>query len=508
MPRLPQKLLAPPVLLGTWLLASALAAFLPKFYVAHHANWSFLLWQDQAHDVGRAIVKDWVLARPVPGFRTGDEPWVRDRLDADPMLWALVDPRSGQVWVREGDRLRRPRSGGSDESTRLVAWARAAEASGRNPWLPPVEDHPKALQESVLALATGSWWEFKRWVPSGTENPDRMLGRFMARYLGPEAPYRFSITRYGRDPQTTGLDGQAIHRRAKVFSAAEIRPTYVVIFQDLSQPFTEPWVVGMWATPAQEARVQHDLRVWTREAWGAYALFVVTLGGACLIQHSVSRRDRLRADQLAFLAHSLKTPLTILKLRCDTIRNASLPREVQDSQVARVGDEVDRLVRLIEAGLDGARPRGDAPRPDWIDADFFRRLHEQMEPIFEAEGRTLALDLEDTGFRAPLRALNPALNTLLENALVHGEGAVTLRVARRGRRVELQVVDEGQGIPMERISGLVAVGAAPEGRGHTLVPGHGMGLFLLARTALHEGWGLRFDSVEGTGFRVVLELPA
>lgn len=500
--RPPPKLLSPPALLGAWVVLSSLAAFLPRLYVAREANRAFLVWQHQAHEAGKAIVQVWTSALPVPGFVRGNEPEVRDRLEADPLLMALVEPLDGVVWFREGARLRRPRAGEAEEVRRMVGWAREAATTGQPTWIPPVEDNPRAFQEANLVLATGSWWEIKRWVPSGPDTE-----RFIGRLLGPEAAYRFAITRYRRDPGAGSEHNLNQPMPPKSLADSETRPTFAAQFPDLSFAFHEPWVVGLWGTPEQDLRARRDLQRWTRQAWSAHAFFVVLLGAGCLVQFFLSRRDRDRADQLAFLAHSLKTPLTILKLRCDTIRNANLSRDLQDSHLARIGDEVDRLVRAIEAGLDGAKPKGDFPSQDRIDKEVFQRLQEQIQPIFASEGRTLVLEAEEVTFRAPLRALRPALNTLLENALLHGEGTVTLRVHRRGRRVEIQVSDEGRGIPLERFSGLIDAEAQREGAGRVLAAGQGMGIFLLHRMAVHEGWGLRFDAVGAERFRAVLEMP-
>ncbi|NTV74341.1 MAG: two-component sensor histidine kinase, partial [Holophaga sp.] len=64
--------------------------------------------------------------------------------------------------------------------------------------------------------------------------------------------------------------------------------------------------------------------------------------------------------------------------------------------------------------------------------------------------------------------------------------------------VEIQVRDEGPGIPPHQLSALGVPGQA----------GHGVGIFLLHQMAVHEGWGLRFDSVGAEGFAAVLEIPA
>ncbi len=491
------RLLSPPALLGLWLLVAGLCAFLPGMFISHRMTLAYQVWEGQAHEAGKAVVKAWTHPHAPVAFTRGDEAEVGRWLDEDPLMRALVDPAAGKVWLRDGRRLRSVDPAGGEDFARLLQWARQAQASGESTWIPPVKDNPRAFEESTLALATGPLWAFRVWRPSAPAT-DRFLDGFMDR----GAPYRFSITRYDRDPQAgqRNTESGAVAPRSRPFRPA--RPTFSAMFPDLSLAFGDPWVAGLWGTKAQADAMDYRIRAWTRMAWGAHFAFAALLGLGCLLHVYISRRDRLRADQLAFLAHSLKTPLTVLKLRCDTVRNANLAKEVQESHLARIGDEVDKLVKIIEAGLEGVRPEARVPVEETLGAAFFRRLHGQMEPIFAGEGRTLGLEVEDVTFRASSRALQPALNTLLENALVHGQGAAWVRVRRRGRIVEIQVRDEGPGIPFAKLSDLASAGAAQAG------PGHGVGIFLLRQMAAHEGWGLRFDAVGEAGFAAVLEIPA
>ncbi|WP_316413393.1 HAMP domain-containing sensor histidine kinase [Mesoterricola silvestris] len=485
------KLLSPPVLLGIWALAAVLSAFLPGMYTSHRMGVAAQAWEGLAHEGGKAVVKAWTQALPIPAFTRGDEAELRQALEEDSLLHAVADPAKGEVWIREGSRLRPA----GEESARLLRWAREAQASGAPTWLPPVQDNPRATDEAVLGLAAGRWWEFKVWRPSAPATE-----RFLKSVTGDRAPFRFALTRYGRDPIMGRKNTEAGGLPRRSWLLPVTKPTFYALFPDLSLAFGDPWVVGILATPAQDALMAHELRTWTRTAWTVHAAFVLLLGLGCLLHLYVSRRDRLRADQLAFLAHSLKTPLTVLKLRCDTVRNAGLSKEVQDSLLARIGDEVDKLVKIIEAGLEGVRPEGREPVLQTVDAAFFQRLAEQMEPIFAGEGRPLSLDVEDVAFQVSGDALQPALNTLLENALLHGAGATRLRVQRRRNLVEIQVHDEGPGIPAHKLGALA--GAAPNAGA-----GQGVGIFLLNQMAAHEGWGLRFDSM-GEGFSAVLEIPA
>jgi two-component system sensor histidine kinase QseC len=209
---------------------------------------------------------------------------------------------------------------------------------------------------------------------------------------------------------------------------------------------------------------------------------------------------------MAALAHSLKTPLALMKIRCDSARNEALPRSRRDANLLRINDGLDQLLEMIENGLEAFRPgRGRIPRAE-VGAAFFTALEEELLPALEAEGRPLVVDLAAGPFRANPGALRAGLSILLENALIHGQGEIRLSTRRRGRLVEVAVSDEGRGIPAVALTGMLHGGTPPEGKPAPIRPSQGLGLHLLYSLATREAWGLVFHTEPG--FQVVLEVQA
>ena len=133
-----------------------------------------------------------------------------------------------------------------------------------------------------------------------------------------------------------------------------------------------------------------------------------------------ARLERLVDSQREFVAdasHQLRTPLAGLQLRLEEARATGDPEEIEAAlkEVDRLSAMVSELLLLSQAG------EADAPAED-VDLGAAARA-----AAARFDGRVSALSGAPT---APVHAapadLQRALDTLIENALHYGDGAVTL----------------------------------------------------------------------------------
>jgi two-component system sensor histidine kinase QseC len=273
--------------------------------------------------------------------------------------------------------------------------------------------------------------------------------------------------------------------------------------------YGEGWsLAGVGFDPEQEAfRQTLKRRFWIASGIAALVGIAILLG--LWLRHRTRRKALLDADRLASMTHSLKTPLAILKFRCDSLRLGRLSAERADEELLRIGEEVDHLASLIESGLRAIRGGGpSAPRGQATQA-WFQEVAEDLRPGFEMEQRSLQLRLAKEAGHAPLPSLRAAILTLVENALGHGRGQVTLETWATRRRLCIQVRDEGEGLDLHQLK---ALGKPFQrirevGKEGFLREGQGLGLSLLIQVAEQEGWGLTFSSASGEGFSALLEIP-
>lgn len=421
------------------------------------------------------------LPEPGPGFPQ-DRQAASRLLQAHPLVAAVFPSPAQEVWVREGDVLRLET--GTDRSVRWLAWAREADRrkeSGRY-------DPPLGEAEPPTFLLMGPRWTYLiRWEPGSPE-----AEAFLRRALGPHPKVRAGLARITDRTAPGPLAAQP-----PAFHPPHLQTT----IQSPEAAWTVVWT-GTVLGPRWEAIFQpwpDQARVWEREVrkreWLARAVGILGLGLLAVGLAVRKRHRRQEAARLAALTHSLKTPLAIHKLRCDTLRMGHWPPARQAEELLRLGQEVDDLTRLIERGL-LAGPAGlglDSFGPEWMED-----LAEALRPALEAEGRPLELDLQGAGL-AHLPTLQTALQTLLENACAHGRGRVRLASRPLGGRLRITVEDEGPGLAAEDLQRL--------GRPLARPGGHGLGLSLLVQMARQEGWGLAFSSETDQGLCAMLDVP-
>jgi two-component system, OmpR family, sensor histidine kinase TctE len=126
-------------------------------------------------------------------------------------------------------------------------------------------------------------------------------------------------------------------------------------------------------------------------------------------------------------------------------------------------------------------------------------------PLMEAAGRELAVDVPDSvQVRGNSDDLRDMVRNLLENAVLHGRGKVSARIAppeTDSNEVAIEVADEGPGVPVGQEEAVFQRFR----RLNVDTPGSGLGLAIVRHVARSHGGDAHFTP--GIGCAVV-ELPA
>jgi signal transduction histidine kinase len=187
---------------------------------------------------------------------------------------------------------------------------------------------------------------------------------------------------------------------------------------------------------------------------------------------SAARRvtDLLTADrELAVDAsHQLRTPLTALSMRLEEMIAAADEPDVVREEAAAALAQAERLADVVTELLDPAR-RVSAGSANLISVDkIVLQQMTEWEPAFRRAGRKMVL-IGESRLQAYVTpgGLAQVIATLLDNALMHGKGTVTIRRSQSERSVVIEVEDEGDGIPAELVSRIFDRGVSdrPEGTG-------------------------------------------
>lgn len=214
-----------------------------------------------------------------------------------------------------------------------------------------------------------------------------------------------------------------------------------------------------------------------------------------------SERTHLERQRntLADLAHSLKTPLAVLRARLDSDAGEAELREELDTQLEKMNSLVSyQLSRAASGGHKlFSTPVEILPQAEQIVVG--------LEKIYAAKGVLCEFELDETAcFHGEVGDLQELLGNLLENAFKWAKSRVLLTVAKEGKGVMLAVDDDGPGIPEEKIEQILQRGV----RGDERVQGHGIGLSIV-QDIVH-GYAGRLQvsaSQELGGARFEVKLP-
>jgi hypothetical protein len=190
---------------------------------------------------------------------------------------------------------------------------------------------------------------------------------------------------------------------------------------------------------------------------GPVRRLVITLRGA----QQRARLERSRAELVSTVAHELRAPLTSVKGFTATLL-AKWSRFSDDQKrvmLETVNADADRVTRLITELLDVSRIESGRMevRRQLVDVpERARKIIAGRVASGEAEDRfrlEAAADLPETWLDAD--KVDQILGNLVENAVRHGAGIVTVVIQRapvagdQPEAVTVSVRDEGEGIPPE-----------------------------------------------------------
>jgi signal transduction histidine kinase len=169
-----------------------------------------------------------------------------------------------------------------------------------------------------------------------------------------------------------------------------------------------------------------------------------------VLDRSAERIGRLLGAERALAAdasHQLRSPLTALSIRLEEIVATSTEPAVREEATAALV-QAERLAAVVDSLLaeHSRSARSESGIVVAVDAVVAQQVVE-WDPAFRRAGRRLVRD-GSTGLMAMSTpgGLAQVVATLLDNALVHGAGTVTVHTRETSGHVVLEVRDEGSGV--------------------------------------------------------------
>jgi PAS domain S-box-containing protein len=218
---------------------------------------------------------------------------------------------------------------------------------------------------------------------------------------------------------------------------------------------------------------------------------------------------RLRDEFLSLASHELKTPLTVLQLQLEAMREQIRDDHAAVAKLERIDRARGRLTELVDALLDVSRiatgqfslhlEQADAAD---IVAGAVDRLHETAANA----GCALSVTADHAIGTWDRSRIDQIVTNLVSNAIRHAAGSpIAVTVARDARDAVIEVRDTGPGLPegqLARIFERFERGASMRHFG-----GLGLGLYVVRQiTEAHGGTVTAENTAEG-GARFTVRLP-
>jgi signal transduction histidine kinase len=197
----------------------------------------------------------------------------------------------------------------------------------------------------------------------------------------------------------------------------------------------------------------------TQVVFVALALVGAALAAALAVRLAMEERSRrqiedARRQMVAAVSHDLRTPLASLRLLVEAIDDGVVEGETRERYLREMRTHVETLTALIDDLFELSRI--EAGEISWtmerIDlGSLIDGTVASMRGPAEARGVVLAAELPAAGLAANANAekVQRVLLNLIQNAIRHTptDGSVTVRARTAPEGVEVEVADDGEGIP-------------------------------------------------------------
>lgn len=185
-----------------------------------------------------------------------------------------------------------------------------------------------------------------------------------------------------------------------------------------------------------------------------------------LIESERQQRERYR-NTLGDLAHSLKTPLAVM-------RGAGEEKQSIEGYKKLVDEQVLRMDQIVQYQLSRAVKSQNAPLGKAVSINpIVERMLSALGKVYRDKAVATEVDIPtDLKFPGDERDLMELLGNLLENAFKYGDSKVGIRGGINNQLLQLHICDDGPGVPVELRQVILKRGE----RLDTSVQGQGIGL--------------------------------
>ncbi len=220
-------------------------------------------------------------------------------------------------------------------------------------------------------------------------------------------------------------------------------------------------------------------------------------------------------DFIAFAAHELRGPITVIRGYLDTLNDelADVYDADQKELFQRLIVSANRLSGYVNNILNASRFDRRHLKIHISEEhlpDIYATIADDMKMRAEAQQRLLSVSFPDTlpTIAADLNSMGEVLANLIDNAIKYSNdgGSIEISAEVDGDFVQVSVTDHGIGMPANVISSLFHKFYRSH-RSRETVAGTGIGLYITKAIVESSGGKISVRSVEGHGSTFTVSLP-
>jgi signal transduction histidine kinase len=224
----------------------------------------------------------------------------------------------------------------------------------------------------------------------------------------------------------------------------------------------------------------------------------------------LAKTDRVRRDLVANVSHELRTPITALQAVLENIADGVA--EPDRETIATMLAQVERLGRLVQQLLDLSRLESGTLALDRRSFEIEPMLDLALrETRLHAGSITLSVEIVPRPFsiEADDERVHQVVANLVANAVRHSpaDGHVVVRAIALADGAQLEVVDDGPGIPAEEATRVFERFYRADSARSSRDGGSGLGLAIAQWIVELHGGDIRVESNEPHGCRMVVRIP-
>ena len=229
--------------------------------------------------------------------------------------------------------------------------------------------------------------------------------------------------------------------------------------------------------------------------------------GTVLVHRDMTREyevDQMKSEFVSTVSHELRTPLSSVLGFTELMLNKELPAERQKKYLTTIHKEAKRLTQLINDFLDIQRMESGRQTYEMAEIDLLPVLEEMVEtfaassPKHQIKINTCLVQAFISGDENKLRQV---LTNMIGNAIKYSPdgGQVTVSVGERYGRLQVDITDQGLGIPQEAIGKLFSKFYRIDNSDRRKIGGTGLGLAICKEIMKAHDGSISVQSELGVG---------